>query len=262
VRLLKRKAWYAVGLLAAVGIGFGLFQVVNVFNPKRSDGEVLVKAFNSSGAAVVEVNINAYASDTGMFLGEEEVMRIVTSLAEGIELDFDGAERIENFSDDYNQLSVTGKNVDGYGTVIIAHSMDFTGIEEGPGGFETNIVVDVVLDDNIKELPYMEDRIRMLVEEHMQGVRTTSCIVGSYAESIPEDNMDAIIGSIFQSIEAKEVERAICDDFLSVSAYTPRIGDHIEMGDERINLNVAMRYNSYEGRTYIWLGSPVITLEY
>jgi hypothetical protein len=259
---LNKKAWYAVGLLAAVGVGFGLFRVVDVFYPKGSDGDILVRAFNTSGAAVVEANINAYASDTGIFLDREEVTRIVTSLADGMELDLDGAERIENFSGDYNQLSVTGKNADGYGMVIIVHSMDFSDIKEGPGGFETNIVIDTALDGDIKELPGMEERISNLVAEHMQGVRTTSCIVGSYFESIPEDNMEAIIGSVFQSADAVEVERAIYDGFLSVSAYTPRIGDYIQMGGNRINLNVAMRYNSYEGRTYIWLGSPVITMEY
>jgi len=31
---------------------------------------------------------------------------------------------------------------------------------------------------------------------------------------------------------------------------------------KKVNMNLAIRYNSYEDRTYIWLATPVITVEY
>lgn len=259
---MKRKVIIAAVLLVLLCAVFVASNVVGVFRPQAGGGDILVKAFGCSGAAIVETNVNAYASATDVFLDKEEVTEMVKSLAEGMDLEFEQAERVENFSLDYNQLSVIGKNKEGYSVVIIVHSMDFTGIEDGPGGFESNIVVDVALGGDMEELPHTERKVKDLVEGYMEGARTNCCIVGSYAERVPQDDIEAIIGSILQSAGASEVERAVYDGFVSISAYTPDIGRYVEMGENRVNLNVAMRYNSFEGRTYIWLGSPVISLEY
>ena len=260
---MKRKVILLAALLVFLCAVFVVSNVVSVFWPHQAgSGDILVKAFGCSGAAIVETNINAYASAAGVFLDKEEVTGMVKSLAEGMDLEFEQAEKVENFSLDYNQLSVIGKNAKGYSVVIIVHSMDFTGIEDGPGGFESNIVVDVALGGDVEELPRIERKVKDLVERYMKGAHTNCCIVGSYAEKVPQDSSEAIIGSILQSADASEVERAVYDGFVSISAYTPDIGRYVEMGENRVNLNVAMRYNSFEGRTYIWLGSPVISLEY
>ncbi len=259
---MKRKVIFAAALSVFLCAVFVVSNAVSVFRTQAGGGDMLVKAFGCSGAAIVETNINAYASATDVFLDKDEVVEMVKSLAEGLDLDYEQAERVENFSEDYNQLSVIGKNEKGYSVVIIVHSMDFTGIEDGPGGFESNIVVDVALGGDMEELPHIERKVKDLVEGYMEGARTNCCIVGSYAEKVPRDSIEAIIGSILQSAGASEVERAVYDDFVSVSAYTPDIGRYVEMRENRVNLNVAMRYNSFEGKTYIWLGSPVISLEY
>lgn len=259
---MKKRAWIMTLLLIAACVGLGFFQVINVFYQRGGDKDFLVKAFNSCGALAVETNVNAYASNGDEFLNKGEITRIAKALAKGMELSFDDAERIENFSDDYNQISVIGKNSDGYSMAIIVHSMDFTGIDEGPGGYETNIVIDISLKDDTGKLSNMKDNLRALIGEHIEGVRITSCIVGSFLEELTEDDMENVIGSILKFTDGEETERAQFDGFLSVSAYTPHIDDYIEMGESRINLNVALRYNSYEERTYIWLGTPIIALEY
>jgi len=259
---LKRKYYYAVLLVVLSGLLFLILRTEYAFNYNRGERCILAEAFNSSGAAVVETNINACAVSTDRFLDKEEVMEIAGLLAARMEIDLAESERVENYSDDYNQLSIIGKNPHGYSTVIIVHSMDFTDIEEGPGGYETNIVVDVTLGWDYDSLLETEASIRQAIEEHIRGVRITSCIIGSYVENVPEDRMEGIIYSIFQSVNALEVERAIYDGLISISAYTPRIEQYVEMGDSRVNLNIAMRYNSFEDKTYIWLGSPVISLEY
>ena len=181
---MKRKVIFAVVLSVFLCAVFVVSNAVSVFRTQAGGGDMLVKAFGCSGAAIVETNINAYASATGVFLDKDEVVEMVKSLAEGLDLDYEQAERVENFSEDYNQLSVIGKNEKGYSVVIIVHSMDFTGIEDGPGGFESNIVVDVALAATWKNC-----RISKKSERpgggYMEGARTNCCIVGSYAERVP-----------------------------------------------------------------------------
>ena len=48
----------------------------------------------------------------------------------------------------------------------------------------------------------------------------------------------------------------------SYTVFTPYIDNYIFFFRKRVNLNLAIRYNEYENRTYIWIGTPIITTGY
>ncbi len=52
------------------------------------------------------------------------------------------------------------------------------------------------------------------------------------------------------------------DDILSFSIFTPYIEEYIYTGSRKMNLNIAIRFNEYEDKTYIWIGTPIITIGY
>lgn len=228
---------------------------------RQEEEDVLIRAFRVSGASIVESNINIYSSSQNLFLDREGMLRTVKALAGRMGLDFYGSQRQEHFSDGYNQITVAGRDSSGHSVVLIGHSMDFASVDE-EGGVETNIVLDISSDGNLQDLPGIKRKAKRAVEDFIQGARVTSCIVGSYEGRMDGEQMIEVIGSILEKVEAREIERTEYDGMISVSAYTPLIGEYLEVGENRININIAMRYNSFEGKTYIWLGSPVITLEY
>lgn len=88
------------------------------------------------------------------------------------------------------------------------------------------------------------------------------CITGSIDGSLDEEEVNAICDIILDSTGSNKVEGLKQDEFVSVSAFSPAIGNAVRVNGKRINLNMAVRYNSYEGKTYIWLASPVIATEY
>ncbi|OZV13462.1 hypothetical protein CIW83_04260 [Tissierella sp. P1] len=49
---------------------------------------------------------------------------------------------------------------------------------------------------------------------------------------------------------------------VSYTAYTPLIESSIFSGEKKVNLNLAIRYNENEDKTYIWIGTPIITTGY
>jgi len=256
----NRNLFYLIIILSGALLLF--IPARNVFNYYRLDDSTLEEAFRVSGAQAVEANINVYSAQEGMFLNGEEARSIVKSLAYEMEVDYETSEKIENYSDDYNQISLIGQNLLGYTVVIIVNSMDFSNVEESSGGSETDIVLDVSTGGQYESLAVIEKVMERAVNKFIKGARVTSCIIGRYEDEVPDKDKDEIIASVLDSVEATEVERTIYDGMVSVSAYTPRIGRHIEMGRNKINMNIAMRYNSYEDKTYIWLGSPIISVEY
>ena len=88
------------------------------------------------------------------------------------------------------------------------------------------------------------------------------CITGSLEGNLNENELEVVCEKIFKSAGADKVEGMQENGMISVSTFSPAIGEAIRVNGRKVNLNVAVRYNSYEGRTYIWLATPVITTEY
>lgn len=61
---------------------------------------------------------------------------------------------------------------------------------------------------------------------------------------------------------AKTVDQLETKTFASYTGYTPEIDQWLQIGDQRINLNMAVHYNQSDHRTYVTIASPVITREY
>jgi hypothetical protein len=258
---LKKARYYMYLTLVILGALMLSVPVTGVFRYAAPEQHLLAKAFDSSGAEFVEANINIYSSKDDMFLKGDQVTSIVKSLASEVGVDYEANEKVENFSRDYNQLSLIGVNDSGQHVVIIVHSMDFSEVEDD-GGYETNIVLDISDDRGYQNLGRIERSATDVVEGFIEGARVASCVIGRYEDKVSGNDREDIIKSIIESVGASEVDRTVYDEMVSVSAYAPGITEHIEIDQKRINLNIAFRYNSYEGRTYIWLGSPVISMEY
>lgn len=252
---------YIFILLLLLSTIFIYFPSSFAFNYNRSDN-VLIEAFKTSGAKIVESNVNVYSSNQNMFLGEDELTDIVKSLAVRMGIGFGESEKKEHYCKDYNQITLIGDNDMGQKIVIIGYSMDFEGLEDEAEGMETDIVLDISSNGNYEDIGKIERKAKGAVNRFIKGSRVTSCIIGAFEDEIPKGKMVEIINSIMEKIDAQEVEKAVYDGMISISGYTPKISDHLKIGENKVNINIAMRYNSYEGKTYIWIGSPVISLEY
>ena len=68
--------------------------------------------------------------------------------------------------------------------------------------------------------------------------------------------------SAFKAIDAQVIDKLQTQHFASYTGFSPGIINRIQVGDQKINLNMAMRYSQYDNRTYITIGSPIITREY
>ncbi len=60
----------------------------------------------------------------------------------------------------------------------------------------------------------------------------------------------------------KVIEKYRDQQVLSFSIFTPYIEQYIYTGREKMNLNIVIRYNEYENKSYIWIGTPIITIGY
>lgn len=112
------------------------------------------------------------------------------------------------------------------------------------------------------ELSASVKQLASIMESYNIDPDINICMTGSIAGRLNEMELEAVCEGIIESAHADKVEGMQEGGLVSVSAFSPVIDDSVRVNGKRINLNIAIRYNSYEGRTYIWLATPVITTEY
>ena len=105
------------------------------------------------------------------------------------------------------------------------------------------------------------DRIQNLFNSFNCNVEITTCILGEFSGKFSEYDINQTMKSI-HNINGRIVDAYSDDNLVSLTAYTEYIDDNILAGEDRINLNVALRYSEYDNKTIIWIGTPIITSGY
>lgn len=127
---------------------------------------------------------------------------------------------------------------------------------------KSNISINV-----INELYHQDinDSARLLEEKFKKfglNPKVNTCIVGCFDGKLDYEEMNRISKIILKDTKAKDIKGIYDNNLISISAYSPYIDNTIEVEGKRLNMNIALRYNAYEDKTYIWLATPVITIEY
>ncbi len=86
-----------------------------------------------------------------------------------------------------------------------------------------------------------------------------NCFITGYFEGkLDHGRMNEVCKNVFHTAEAKKVEGIAKKNLISVSAYSPDIGSYIEVNGNKTNIHIAFRYSTYNKKTYVWVGTPVI----
>lgn len=234
--------------------------IMQTIRPGESAALMIQEAFAATGAEIVssEIYIRCTLTD-GSFESEEQQKRLMKELIDGAGGDTAGA------------------------------APDFTEIDTDISyGTETDYIINNNSSINISVLKYTQDnetdRYRLTVSladtsrkpeiskltAGLTGILLKHCahpevnisITGSLDGNLKDYEIEALCGEVFRRIHADRVEGMVDNGLTSITAFSRSIKDAVRVNGRRVNINMAARYNSYEGKTYIWLASPVITTEY
>ncbi|EOC99444.1 YwmB family TATA-box binding protein [Caldisalinibacter kiritimatiensis] len=257
----------------------GLIIVLSIINfvwadkEKVDSNEALKQAFVATKAEILELNINGSGKINDKYVDKETLKDISNELIKELQVngylanhnqlyDANNKDKPEYKieiveSKDMVQLILWGKDKENRAiTAIISTYKDsYSNIEE------TDLVIDIV-QDKIDRLNAVYNQIEKIFNKFNANTKITTCIVGTYDGKLKEKENLHIINEAIQVIKGKKIEGLVEPSLISISAYSPLIDDYIYTADKRMNLNIAMRYNEYEDKTYIWIGSPIIAVGY
>lgn len=90
----------------------------------------------------------------------------------------------------------------------------------------------------------------------------STLIQGKYNKKFSITQMKKIGEKVFFENGAEVIGKIDDGKVVSLYGYMPGLGNNIDVSRKKVNLNVALRYSEVNCCTYIWIGNPIITLEY
>lgn len=174
--------------------------------------------------------------------------------------DLEGKYYLEEFiyEDNFNQLTIYGHDADENPiTIMIASYID--SMNNVP---ETTLFINLIKKGKSFDINGIIDKIENIFKRFNKPVETTTCIIGTLDGKIKDDIVEKSVFKSMKKFKLNIVEKYFDTEIMSYTGYTPLIDSSIFSGKKKINLNLAIRYNEYEDKTYIWIGTPIITTGY
>jgi len=237
-----------------------LTELIQINEHENTKTDILMEAFNSTGATAVSSEIYISGKAGHVFDDSEKrnmlIKELIASAKPGIAA---GAKPVLQHIDNDNSFgTVADYTFNEYTSVhisLLKHPQDKA---------DDVYLASVSLTDTSRkpELKTALSGLTKVFEKFGIEADVNICITGSIEGKPEESELEEICRNAFKAAEAKEVEGIRDNGLISVSAFAPSIDGSVKVNGRDINLNIAIRYNSYEGKTYIWLATPVITTEY
>ncbi|MDP4180045.1 MAG: YwmB family TATA-box binding protein [Bacillota bacterium] len=235
-----------------------IFIIIHFENAQKSQvaGDILTKSFKAAGADFVKSelyfqgrvndndigNINKFVGNISEKLGiNENKVHIIDKSASAKE------HKLE-----INDTIKTGKNLN--------LKIQLSENDSRPG--ESFISADVVENLSCEGLGAMIQKIMPVFYGIKADPKVTACITGTFNGKKDFEYLNSICVKTLKEVNAVKVEGINDGKLISISAYSSMIDDSIEVNRKKINLNLAMRYNNIDNKTYFWLATPIISTEY
>ncbi|MGV8145805.1 MAG: YwmB family TATA-box binding protein [Alkaliphilus sp.] len=158
--------------------------------------------------------------------------------------------------DGYNQISVVAFDEDNRITVIILYSSRYKDEKE------SFIIIDKTQNLRYQDIEADKKTSEKLLSKYGDEIDTTICLVGSYDDKLTEIEKQKIFEKFLCELDAIVIDNVLSKMYTSATLYTPYIYESVEFNGVEVNLQVAIRYNEFENRTYIWIATPFITYTY
>lgn len=215
----------------------------------------LIKSMNSTKAQVMESTIGAWAQVNNQFLTEEQIDAEMMLILEIIKPEKSTINIIKENNDEINKQTLHASAGNKHYNIAVES------IKTEKSG-ETYVVMDVSIDSSSIELTSERQKLEQYFSGRGKNPEISSCIVGVYNGKLDENEMQMKVKDALTAVKAKQVEGLITNEVNSISAFSGNINDFILSNNKKVNMQIAMRYSSYDDKTYIWIGSPLIQVEY
>lgn len=249
-----------------------LIPVLSIAGKKHTESEVLALMLKELNGQFLEGDLNMGGIILDEFISKEsvesigeEVMYTLGLVGEELDSNRDN-EDLEGkyyskesiYDENFNHLAIYGYDVDKNPITIMISSYLSPDYDNG----ETTLFINLIKSGKTFNISGIMERIESIFNKFNKPVEITTCIIGTIEGKLKEADLKKSVTKSMKKVKGKIVEEYFDSSISSYTAFTPLIENSIFSGEKKVNLNLAIRYNEYENKTYIWIGTPIITTGY
>lgn len=219
---------------------------------------LLSNALGAGGARLESMRLEAWGSLKSSFLAGDALHDLAQQVAADLglkETTVFTAQDEENF----HALYWEGELRPGVALYISLQSLSGEG-EQG----ETYLLTDLESRSSAGAgaIQTWREKIKALFQSRQTEPHLTYTLTGVIPGRLSPAEQQQRAHAVLAALEAQKVEGVAEEQFLSISAYSPRLPRYLEVAGRRVNTNVALRYHQTDGNTYLHLGFPLLGGEY
>lgn len=227
---------------------------------KELKGEFLEGDINMGG-----IILDEFISKEDMETMAEEIKNSLDLVGQRIEPNRDIMDLEEKYfsqesiyEEDFNHTAIYGYDPKGNPMAIMISSYLNPEFNKG----ETTLFINIIKVEKNFNINGIIEKVESIFKDFDKSVEITTCVVGTIQGKLDRSSMEKDMARVLKKFKGKTVEKYFDETLRSYTVFTPLIENFIFSGEKKINLNLAIRYNEYEDKTYIWIGTPIITTGY
>ena len=215
----------------------------------------MISAFGSSVYSNMTANISTYGKygDINLTTGAKKI--ILENIADQIGID--KYEILEREEDGKSVLELTQNSVNGN---VVCRFITDSGMSGSDS--EQYIYISVTLKENIKSAFTYEEIVRNIAQELQMTSNVTVNLKGEVAGKLDIGVRNIVADKLLSSIGAKIVEENREEELYTIYAYNREIKEHVQLGSQKVNVNVTMYYDELRDVTCINLSTPISNEDY
>ena len=121
-----------------------------------------------------------------------------------------------------------------------------------------HISVSFTQENSLEDLADYAFKMPAVFGSQAKNSSVSYALKGHLEREISTEQMEDLADIIHQELQGKVIHGFQEGPLVSVTGYSPLLEDHFKIEDEKYNLNVALRYDDYQEKTVIWIGTPLI----
>lgn len=236
-----------------------IFLAVGENIPAAKASNPLSMAMQATGAKVEEWSISSWVRLPTTELDDNQLEELVKQTMNEIGIYSSGYEVQYKETKHHKAVEAVGTSYDL--RVVVTAQIIFG--DNRVGRKEGFLVINVEGKEAANQsMEKIQEKINRIIKKTGSTPQINTCLIGWLDGKLKDREWCDILRNAFMTIDAQVVDKLEAGHFASYTGFSPRIIDSIQVGGKKINLNVAIRYSQYDNRTYITIGSPIITREY
>lgn len=238
-----------------IALGLTVLLSIGMINIASATKEVaMVGAFDNIGFNIIQSDINVWTKIQSKSLNEDSLKNLAETVAKKINI-----QKPYEFTllhENNNEKCILTKTSKKTLTQIKIESMGNEDI------IKNYVVIDITLYDQFENVDYLKQLCEEKLEEIGQKSKSNVTVVGYCAGNIDKNQKEVVSNKVFSYLKAKKTEENIIDNVYNINGYTRLIDNHIMSKNKKMNLDLSMNYNECEDKTFLFLATPIITVEY